>query len=208
MEQLQDLVNKYAQNLPVKIRTDPLNEIHIPSLIIGLSITTVLSPLMNLLIGTVLSSLVTLLKYLIIISTGTATLLIITSKHSNNNDIDNNKNNSKGIIIAKQYRKHNYNTGTFLDKENSREAILNYTINSVHQDFLNASPTNFIAAKENDEGHTTKPSPPGKEDFEGLKYYNIPITKSRRPGKGELLDGNNPYENFVNMANTINKSNK
>lgn len=72
------------QNVGRKLRVDPLNEIHLPSFVLGCSVMitiSLLGPFMKMFVGGILLTVITLIKYIVIIGGITACVLILGTKN-------------------------------------------------------------------------------------------------------------------------------
>ncbi|EDO16940.1 hypothetical protein Kpol_1020p50 [Vanderwaltozyma polyspora DSM 70294] len=188
MDQIKCYLDKYLPGISSRVRFEPLYEIHLPSLVLGITFTTVLGPLLHAVIGSVLSSLVTLLKYLIIIGTVVASIVVATSRNKNIKEIEND---DRVIRDDPKITK---------GKLESRDELVTFAINSYNETTHNQlqQDTSFDNTIQKISKDFNKE--PRKEDFEKLKYYDIPIVKSRRDRSGQIVDSGNPYENFINLA--------
>ncbi|CCE63647.1 hypothetical protein TPHA_0F01630 [Tetrapisispora phaffii CBS 4417] len=201
MKQAQEIIDTYTNALPIKVRIDPINELHLPSLLLGLAITGILGPLLNLFLGTILSSLLTLLKYVVIIGLFAGILFVAASGKKNNNNY-NSSSNTNDVHSLKANKHEKKNRKVTKQDRSEREEFINAAISPYTiRDRTEMSDPGATLDKLNKIQHRE----PSKEDFEKLKYYDIPITKSNRFEKNDLIDKHDPYENFITMAQTRKK---
>ncbi|QLG70364.1 hypothetical protein HG535_0A03030 [Zygotorulaspora mrakii] len=165
MDRIQVPIAKYAKKLQAKVRTDPVDEIHLPSFILGSFLVLSLSlvgPFLKVFIGNILLSLITVVKYAVVV--GGIAACITLGRKNNDTALQGNEANKKPT------RKHKNpvcqtDKGIHLQKTEKAEGL---------------------AA----EGQLEK------DDFETLKYYKIPITKSEH----RRYPLNNAYDSFINRA--------
>lgn len=146
------------QNVGHKLRVEPLNEIHLPSFVLGCSVMitiSLLGPFMKMFVGGILLTVVTLVKYIVIIGGITACIVILTTK---------NKVPEKGPPAVPLQE----NAGV---TQRARK-VINQSI-------------------ESDDGTGL-----GKDNFEQIKYYDIPKTKLDTT----KFPTDNAYDKFINRA--------
>ncbi|QLQ79706.1 hypothetical protein HG537_0C03540 [Torulaspora globosa] len=149
-------VNWVEQNIGQinsRLRLDPVNEIHLPSFVLGCSVmisVSLLGPFVRLFIGGILLTVITLIKYLVIIGGITACVLVLTNKNS---DTMSKKPVQEPPEVVQTYKKSQH-------------------------------------------GKPDRKVELAKDDFESIKYYDIPKVQS----EVKRAPVENAYDRFVNMA--------
>lgn len=155
---MDSISNWIEQNVNHRVRVDPLNEIHLPSFVLGCSVIITLSllgPFMKIFVGGVLLTLVTLVKYMVIIGGITACGLILSSRNKEpNKTVPGEPLPKASEELRKAKRGHK------MDTEPEAEVDL------------------------------------AKDNFEQIKYYDIPKTKSQT----KRVPTENAYNKFINRA--------
>ncbi|QLL32828.1 hypothetical protein HG536_0D03500 [Torulaspora globosa] len=86
MDSIASWVEQNVGQINSKLRLDPVNEIHLPSFVLGCSVmisVSLLGPFIRMFIGGILLTIITLIKYLVIIGGITACVLVLTTKNKN-----------------------------------------------------------------------------------------------------------------------------
>lgn len=164
MERIQNFISINVRDISSKVRTYPLNEIHLPSFLLGCFVVisfSLIGPLMKVFVGGILLTTITLLKYMVIIGGIVACIFVLTSKNTESNaEPKANKKYREDQPPMRSPRKREY----------------------LH------NPMRIVEVKDND-GLV-------KDDFETIKYYDIPITKSQH----NKYPVSSAYDKFINRA--------
>lgn len=159
MDSIANWVEQNVGQINSKLRLDPVNEIHLPSFVLGCSVmisVSLLGPFVRLFIGGILLTVITLVKYLVIIGGITACALVLTTKNKNG-DTMNQKSAEEPSEVVQTHEK---------SKQDQASGKLERKVELA------------------------------KDDFESIKYYDIPKVQS----EAKRAPAENAYDRFVNMA--------
>ncbi|AQZ18103.1 YOR097C [Zygosaccharomyces parabailii] len=178
MEKLQPLLDEWAARISTRVRVEPTNIIHLPSLLLGCFLTvtvSVLVPLMKLFLGGLLLTVVTLLKYLVICGGTVALIMLLTLGSSKGN---RNKSAMQEAPIQ-------------LRKSKPPLPPRSRPVSPVPPSSPQAGPSHAMVYPPSDGTGLVK------DDFEEIKHYDIPVAKSQR--RNRQLD-EHAYNSFINRA--------
>lgn len=160
MESISLWVEQNVGQINSKLRVDPINEIHIPSFVLGCSAmiaVSLLGPFVKMFVGGILLTVITLIKYLVIIGGITACALVVTSKNK----------------VADKDKKSTLKQPAETVKETHK------TLQNPDDNILKGAVQELA-----------------KDNFESIKYYDIPKVKSEI----ERTPTDDAYNRFINRA--------
>lgn len=160
MNSIAGWIEQNVGQLSSKLRLDPVNEIHLPSFVLGCSVmisVSLLGPFVKMFVGGLLLTVITLVKYVVIIGGITACVLVVTSK------------NKTGKSSKEKTAKQPSDPVPKLEELQKESTTVKKT--EVKTELA-------------------------KDDFESIKYYDIPKVKSEI----KRAPTDNAYNRFINRA--------